>query len=134
MEKQIPEFMREYYNGSNTQGRKAIEKLAEKYENERRTFFETTFNAKQQFQRDWNKLTGGKELLTHEKAWAPHHNIYQEQVKAVAVANGCKQTVQPKPYKHSDAPPIKTKTSREQFLDNMSSMRKKQQQKIRPKQ
>jgi hypothetical protein len=132
MEQSIPDFMQKYFNGSNSQGRDAITKLAAAYEDEKRHFFETTFNKKQSFQRDWNKLTGGKKELTHDEAWAPQQKIYTEKVAIIAYSNGYKEPLvdERQVSKMPNRPTAKTK---EQFLENLKLMRNDQKP-IRPRQ
>lgn len=132
----IPEFMKPYYDGSNATGKSAIKNLARAYEEERRTFFETTFNEKKAFQRDWNKMTGDKKVLTQEEAIAPINYKYQEKAKEVAIANGYKeqaaqQVAQPPQPAVQPAP---KNPKQQQFLDNLRTMRERQQQSSRPRQ
>ena len=156
----IPEFMRKYYEGSNGDGKEAISKLAADYQEERRTFFETTFNEKQAFQRDWNRVTGQHRELSHEEAIAPIDNKYEGKAREVAMANGYgekqqqeqsaahtpeqveqEQSKEAKQEQQETKEAVKQeekaqaaecKTTRQEFLENLESMRQRQQE-MRPK-
>lgn len=133
----IPEFMKKYYDGSDSQGREAISKLAASYEDERRLFFETTFNEKQAFQRDWNKLTGEHKELTHTEAIAPMDHIYEERAREIAKGHGYNEQsrqneVPPEQVKAEPKKPEECKNVRQEFLDNLEAMRQRQQE-MRPK-
>lgn len=130
----IPEFMKPYYDGSNAAGKSAIKKLARAYEEERSAFFETTFNEKQAFQRDWNKMTGDKKVLKHEEAIAPINYKYQEKAKEVAIANGYKEQQVQAPTPQPTVKPATKNPKQQQFLDNLRTMRERQQQTNRPRQ
>ena len=87
-EQNIPDFMKKYYQGTNYEGQVLLNDLAKKFEEERATFLQTTFVDKLKFQRDWNKLTGGKKELTAEEALRPMHVKYEAKAKEIAVAHG----------------------------------------------
>ncbi|HEY1011006.1 MAG TPA: hypothetical protein VGE58_12885 [Daejeonella sp.] len=158
----IPEFMRKYYEGSNSDGKEAISKLAADYQEERRTFFETTFNEKQAFQRQWNRVTGEHRELSQEEAIAPIDYKYEEKAREVAMANGYGEKQQQEQEQAADHTPeqvkqeqlkeakqeqreaqaavkqaeqaqaAECKATRQEFLENLESMRQRQQE-MRPK-
>lgn len=156
----IPDFMRKHYEGSSSEGKKAISKLAAEYEEERRMFFETTFNEKQAFQRDWNRLTGERKTLSHDEAIAPIDQKYEEKAREIAVTHSKEeqpkqeqaaadvhgqakqeQAKEDKQEQQQERAAVKQaeqaaaaecKTKRQEFLDTLESMRQRQQE-MRPK-
>lgn len=135
----IPEFMEGYYRESNNTGRERIERLAGTYSEERAVFLQTVFVSKQEFLRDWNKLTGQKKQLTADEALAPIREKYAEQAKRIAQEHSYAQDVEkPKP-KEEQKPKDEQlgfdfKADTQSFLANLESMRKRtMSNQIRPR-
>jgi len=92
----IPDFMQKYHQGINHEGQDEINQLAGKYEEDRAVFLQTTFVEKQQFQRDWNKLTGQRKELTADEALKPMQAEYLEKTQAIATKYGYQEKAQDK--------------------------------------
>jgi len=126
----IPEFMQEYYQGSDIEGRYNIERLARQYSDEQATFLQTTYVEKQEFLKDWNKRTGQRHQLTPDDALAPMRQEYSEKAKQLALEHGYKE--QATETSNQEATDIKP--NREAFLANLKSMREQQAvQQLRPR-
>ena len=131
----MPDFMKEFYNKCNGDGKRAMEDLANEYEHVRREFFETTYNHKRAFQKDWNKLTGENKVLTPEEAIAPFNHEYTERAKALLKDNAQAPTNQgkhnPDKQTHAHKGNIGSEAhgelspARQKFLDNLKSIRAK---------
>lgn len=138
MEQNIPPFMQKYYDGCDYEGQEAIKRLASLYEDERRRFFETIFNHKQNMQRDWNRFTGLNNKITQEEAIASIDKKYKMKVEKLAEEYGYKES--PEPVKHEQVAEVSVESERlekkKAFLDNLNSIRQRQQeqkQTIRPR-
>lgn len=126
----IPDFMREYYEESDMEGRQPITELARQYSDERATFLQTTYVEKQAFLRDWNKLTGQRKELTPDDALAPLRQQYAEKAKELAVKHSHKE----QPVETGNQEATNIKPDKETFLANLKTMRERQAaQQMRPR-
>jgi|GEM_PF-3064067 len=88
MEQVIPEFMKKYYEGCDEEGQEHIKVVAARYEHQKQLFYQTTFNHKSEFQKDWNRLAGQRNQLTEDEAIKPLNDKYEAQVKEIALEYG----------------------------------------------
>lgn len=125
----IPEFMQEYYQGSDMEGRVKLQNLARQYSDESATFLQTSFVSKQEFLRDWNRKTGQRKELTTDEALAPMREQYAGDAKQVAINHGYKEHTEEEPHEKQS---IEYKSDRAAFLENLKTIHERSaQQQIR---
>ncbi len=152
MKQPIPDFMKKYYDGSDEEGKVFLEQMAEQYERERQKYMQNEFVQKTAFQTDWNRVTGSNKQLDPDEAVSHIKEKFEARAKELAgwygyaedetVVQDEQQSTDKKPMERQQAkdpsqveePKLEGKPSQEQnpltereaFLQNLASVREKQ--------